>query len=378
MKWFLNANKGSLTIEASLSLSIFLFAFVTLLSFVNVARIESRVQYAINQSAKELSQYLYAADQVLALEAAGATDEEIKMVVDHLIDFNYSIGSGYPQQSEAMDIKTHSDEFNKPAEVIEWLATMALNDPSSITSQAVAVSLADMLVPKYLYPGSSMGEIDQQLKALHVRGGLSGLDFKNSSILEDGETINIVVDYRIGSMFPSFFNKDIVVRQSASTAAWVKKDPKIVSKWQLSSLERGQAFLAEIRTENPEYAVKPGQGIDLYNNGICTSVFTLNLFTPSYSNSDGAGNYTLNTSRIMATLRSYSEQSLQQSEGIGSNLEMLDGRVLNTADQLSSVVLMIVPEEAQAFQTELEAIATEVELEKGISIEWQFREPALL
>ncbi len=381
MKRFFRANKGSLTIEASLSLSIFLFAFVTLLSFINIARTESRIQHAINQSAKELSYYLYVFDQAVVLEERGVAEEDIEVMVDNLIQMNQFIGEGgYPPQfaetnQQQMQVTASS---STPAEVIGWLTEVALNDPASITSNIVAETLASQLVPKYLYPGSTMAEIDQQLKSLHVVDGLSGLDFKQSSLLADGESINIVVEYRIGSMIPSFFNKDIVISQTASTATWTDERQIITSKWQLNNVERGQAFLAEIRAENPDTAVKPGQGIDLYNNGVCTSIFTVNLFTPSYSGVDSASNYTLNHSRVRSTTRTYAAEAVEQTLGLGDRIEMLDGQMIEIATPLNTTVLMIVPEEAQRFQTELETIATEIELEKGVTIEWQYREPALL
>ena len=49
--------KGSFTVEAILSLSIFMFAFVTIVSLATVAKIESTTQYAIDQTAKEISKY---------------------------------------------------------------------------------------------------------------------------------------------------------------------------------------------------------------------------------------------------------------------------------------------------------------------------------
>ena len=51
------SERGSFTIEAILSLSIFMFAFVTIVSLATIAKVESTTQYAIDQVAKEISQY---------------------------------------------------------------------------------------------------------------------------------------------------------------------------------------------------------------------------------------------------------------------------------------------------------------------------------
>ena len=55
----LKENKGSLTVEASLSLIIFIFAFLSILYLCKFARAQIVLQHAVNQTAKEISQYSY-------------------------------------------------------------------------------------------------------------------------------------------------------------------------------------------------------------------------------------------------------------------------------------------------------------------------------
>ena len=73
--------KGSFTVEAILSLSIFMFAFVTIVSLATVAKIESTTQYAIDQTAKEISKYTYIASRANLLvhpkDSAEATVDSI-------------------------------------------------------------------------------------------------------------------------------------------------------------------------------------------------------------------------------------------------------------------------------------------------------------
>ncbi len=56
--------RGSFTIEAILSLSIFMFAFMAIVSLATIAKVESTTQYAIDQVAKEVAQYYYIAERV--------------------------------------------------------------------------------------------------------------------------------------------------------------------------------------------------------------------------------------------------------------------------------------------------------------------------
>mgnify|MGYP001124281009 CR=1 FL=1 len=82
--------KGSFTVEAILSLSIFMFAFVTIVSLATVAKIESTTQYAIDQTAKEISKYTYIASRANLLvhpkDSAEATVDSIDEAVFRKVD----------------------------------------------------------------------------------------------------------------------------------------------------------------------------------------------------------------------------------------------------------------------------------------------------
>ena len=49
----------AVVIEATLSLSVFMFLIVILLSIVNICTAQAKIGIALNQTAEEMSQYLY-------------------------------------------------------------------------------------------------------------------------------------------------------------------------------------------------------------------------------------------------------------------------------------------------------------------------------
>ena len=51
--------KGSITVEATLFIPIFLFAFMSIYSLVSFARAQLLIQYAADQAAREVAQYSY-------------------------------------------------------------------------------------------------------------------------------------------------------------------------------------------------------------------------------------------------------------------------------------------------------------------------------
>ena len=59
VKKILEKERGSVTIEAIISLSAFMFAIVTMMTIVNICIVQAKIAYAINTTAKEISQYSY-------------------------------------------------------------------------------------------------------------------------------------------------------------------------------------------------------------------------------------------------------------------------------------------------------------------------------
>ena len=51
--------KGAVTIEATISLTTFLFFFIMIYSIITICRAQAHIQIAINNTAKEISQYSY-------------------------------------------------------------------------------------------------------------------------------------------------------------------------------------------------------------------------------------------------------------------------------------------------------------------------------
>lgn len=106
--------KGSFTIEAILSLSIFMFSFVAIVSLATIAKVESTTQYAIDQVAKEISQYYYLAERVgLAntdLNGVAEIDGAVQAIVD-FTDKSTTVANNY-SGTTASDLGAMIDTFS--------------------------------------------------------------------------------------------------------------------------------------------------------------------------------------------------------------------------------------------------------------------------
>ena len=217
-----------------------------------------------------------------------------------------------------------------------------------------------------------------------------------SDFLGDGRSINIVLVYRVKTNGYGIFNNHYVIKQTASTAAWVKGQSlqeiyELSSIWDRKKLERGKEFVAVLKGENPKAAVKGGVGVDMYdiNSDTYTSVNSVNVFMATYStykqNTEATTepqNYSLKKSRVKSVIKEYAKELTKSVDKINSNIEMEDGTELSvsgTKDRKKKL-LIILPEEAddnENFIKILDEISSEINKETGVLVKYEFREKAL-
>lgn len=429
--------RGSFTIEAALVLPLFMFAFMAIASLAIAAKVEASTQYAIDQTAKEISRYCYIASKANLLAEKSDTDERIGKIDDAIgaaFDFgnvlgdtagNYipSGGAGskdfitqLTDMASGLDAQQLQDDFGKVSESAQQLYTAGselLKDPKgaisalaqlvakkavpTIVSRVIANPLCKALVPKYI---TSNSDADELFERWGVEGGLDGLDFSMSTFLTDGRSVNVVVVYKLKVNGYGFFDQVIMVKQTASTAAWLagEKTPKLSevaqsqSKWTRGDLQRGKDFVAELKAENPTMGVKAGTGIDLYDQDTNTfsSVHSLNVFTSTYSEYDKTGsqnkvdNYTLKDDSVKRTIKGYAKKLSEDTDKVGDMLTMEDGRQVQTANdeimKRKMKLIVVVPEEASKNQEMLDSLnqlAAEIEEETGVKVNLTYRESAL-
>lgn len=268
--------KGSITIEASVSLVLFTFVMVTLLTFINVGRTQAIIQNALNKSAAEISQYtylyylsgLYEFDQevqaTLSDPAAGAEDK-----LNGMLDSVDGTVSGVEQlfasisktksDAETLNIEemkadydaalTHAgtakekfdalmgqvgDIADNPLSFVKGLAAMGLSCGINWAKAFIIGSvLSKSICTKYLgayIDSSNVSQYseeyaDQLLKDRGIEEGLDGLNFAYSSIFyKDTPTdINIVVVYDV-KVLPLLGDWTVTFAQSASCCAWLGGD----------------------------------------------------------------------------------------------------------------------------------------------------------
>lgn len=274
-KW----DKGSVSIEASLSLTFFVFFMVGVIGLINVCRVQAKISSALHMAAIDISHMSYllqitgvhewlvdidrigeeagasltehgrSVDRVLAgtetllstisggidtIESAELTPTGFQETVTEL---NTAITNG-EQQVEylAANADALAEDLRGIAEnPVEFVGTVAQNAIAAGVNggkNILAGIFAKALIQDHIGAGGVITDVNSYLEQMGVVDGLNGMKFSASSIFvgDDGADINLVVLYEV-KIFP-FFGDTFKIKfaQSASTRAWLSGDVRTVTE----------------------------------------------------------------------------------------------------------------------------------------------------
>ncbi len=263
--------KGSVSIEAAISLVAFTIFMVCVLSMINISRAQMQLQVAVDKAAKELSGYLYlyqvsglygldqgiqsAGDKTRdAFNTATGSLDNIFAGVEKINDQINNVESVQDRESLAAyvgplveSIQNGATTLSQESETLKRQFEQISDDPLSyvkslgailvsegadeLKSYVVGSLMARSLTVKYL---GGREEADARLKSWNVLDGVDGLDFSCSTVFNQQETsangaedVNILLLYRmkLTPLLGSSFQQTFAV--SASTRAWLGGDTQI-------------------------------------------------------------------------------------------------------------------------------------------------------
>lgn len=345
---------GSLTVEASLALSLFVLALVSWMLIIQVLRLQSLTHHALDQAALELSEQI-------------TLRETMKGEVEKVPAF----------------LKANSALAQRGVQEGAWMADLEEAGKDKL-SNLVLQHKAEKLFQSYLSPGAHRS-FDQRAQGLDMQADLE----------TSGESLTLALHYQMNlpGMLKVF--GPVEVDQTASTGIWLlegmedggaggaghgkgKKDQTETSIWQEMPLKRGRKFLADRRSSGRGQAIVPGKGFDLYHGNTLEEAISLNLFSPSYASGQGleAAGYQIREESLERTLTRYAKK-LASDQKKHDQLETEGGKRVYTANK-DLLLLVILPEEAVYFKADLQAMAQRISQQTGVRIQFAFQEKALL
>jgi len=311
-----HVQRGSATIEAVASLTIFIVAIMTILSFINICRAQAAVSHAVDAAAREMSQYAYLYHLTgldsyeQNLNASLAKDrEKVDAIVggtEAFYEVFKTIGSGEASLEDIGNVVeqavNESDEDTKQNNISgttitmenagslinEMIQTMssidnpmkffkrvaaigAVEGASFLRSQLIAVPFAQILVKKHFEVDGM--DADTYLRTLNI-DGMDALNFKMSTIFAPAtpNDIHLVCYYQMKPV--KFFNFEfgtITLCKESVTRAWlggdhgVKEEKKEESGiWDMPSLQYGKYIVNEEKKVLDCYDAS-GTGVDAFD-----------------------------------------------------------------------------------------------------------------
>lgn len=257
-------NRGSLTLEASIIMVIFMSAFIAILSIINIFRAQTVIQNAVNQASKEIAQYTYIIEKAGladfgegAAEQAGEFTDNTQEMIGTVFTFfdaaengldsavttyrsNLERAKNYPtdiilqsnvikeelegtlQDAEAVKAAGEAmesavkDYAQDPQAIFTGLLAVMKNEAQSGIKISIATPIAKSLTNKYLgvYP-------DGYLENLGVKDGIDGINYWGSSILLDFQSIEVCANYKIKIEVPFLDKIEYRFKVTSSTRAWI-------------------------------------------------------------------------------------------------------------------------------------------------------------
>lgn len=275
-------NQGVITVEATLTLTAFMFFFMMLYDLLTVCITQAKVAEALNNTAKEFSQYsyiigvtgldksvgqlqenantkkedvnntisniasLYEATQNVGKDMKGAvanTDtSDLSSIAASVQTMYDSVKSNADQSKEQIDNlkETVSTIAEDPKKFIFGIGQLIMSEGLEIfKSQLIVDPLARGMMKKHLMTskGQINEDLEQILQGMRIVPGsrfgktsyINGIDFSHSTLFPYGsDEITIVAEYKIKIIPLLPVNLEYSVKQKASTKGWLHGDGQVL------------------------------------------------------------------------------------------------------------------------------------------------------
>jgi hypothetical protein len=251
---------GVIIIDAAISLPIFMFLIITILSVVNICYTQSKIATALNETAKEISEYsyLYSLTGLNKKQAKLYKDtEQTRGQLDQSIDGVHDLFSSFEdgkkniaaaQQDPLANLTTSTKAINtdienskNATEKIKTVIDQIKDDPKKFVvgmakllgneaineakSKLIAAPIAKCMMKRHVVIKEG-GDCESYLKQLRIVKGadgtyLGGINFGGSELFPDGnDEIILMAKYKIKVLNLLPIKQEIQFSQVAETDGW--------------------------------------------------------------------------------------------------------------------------------------------------------------
>ncbi len=179
--------KGSITLEASIFMVIFIVFYLAMMDLIQIARAQVVLQYAANEAAREISQYSYVLTKLGIVDKRVSTStqaeafrSDVAQFVDDIEKIGNLCSSGGSGIGALQQVGGHAQNiFGDPDALMNNIFSLIKTKGADILSNMVIEAIAEDIVEAQIKNMTSKG-VDEYLEDLGIEGGMSGLDFGSS------------------------------------------------------------------------------------------------------------------------------------------------------------------------------------------------------
>lgn len=350
------------------------------LMFSSLMRLEATTQYAVDQVAKEVSQYYYVIEktgllpdqpETLSVENADELIGKSEETISGLSTLMGDVSSGADAGTIVSDVESlgqNTDAIYNTIKSTDWKTEITNVLRLTVKSAAdkafgkiVAGPVCKMLFEKYI----PADDADEFFKNHGVENGMADLDFTYSTFIQDGFSINVVLVYKLNLKDLTFgmFDKDIYIKQVGSTQAWVhyknKKNTE-ATFWDIESWgDRGETGIAQLENQYGD-SVDPGVGFDAYDSstGTLTELHTIDLYDTNCIDKDGK----LDEKKFKQRLQGYANITRHDLDKVKEGKVIkVNGQEVTLTGKEKHQLVIVLPEEAKKdYGTQIENIKSQL------------------
>lgn len=219
---------GSITLEATIFLTMFLLAYLAFMDLVQVGRTQMILQYTLDETVKELAQSTYILTKAGVVEKSVQTGQKAAAFEAKTVEMVNSVkdlanvlegGNGNLQQQVDITSQNISNYFGNSEELLEGIATIAKSEIGNAAKTFLIEQICQGCLERQLKNMSDI-EPNAYLAKLGIKGGMGDIEFGGTSWFENSREIDVVMTYKMTYNLGVLGIQERTFKVRAKTAIW--------------------------------------------------------------------------------------------------------------------------------------------------------------
>lgn len=224
----MNKEKGSVTLEAAIFLTMFMMGYLAFMDLVQVGRAQMILQYTLNETVKELAQSTYILTKAGIVEKsvqtgqkAAAFEAKTTEMVDSVKQLADVLETGNGNLIQQADVTVQNIEsyFENSDELLEGITAFAKRGIGNAAKSLLIEQICEGCLKRQIESMAAQ-EPDAYLQKLGLKGGMGDITFRGTSWFDTSREIDVVMTYKLKYNLGVLGTQERTFKVRAKTAVW--------------------------------------------------------------------------------------------------------------------------------------------------------------